>query len=193
MGPYSCASGGVASAKILEITAHKYGTSTFPTRLTQNQRRVAQGGPPQSATMRSPLRDKLCRGCGKTIDPDYTHCENCRIEEATKRMPDVAQVGRLTAHGPQAQAKRRDSRLRHVKASRACNPFAPARLAHGRVLFGENSAKPYPNLGDCDCKSDWSDMRLWQPHSPRQPTAPEALAGSCATPRYRRIRLNSSV
>ena len=94
----------------------------FPTRLTQNRKRDAQGGPPQPATMRLPHRDSHCRDCGKPIDPEYSHCGNCRIEEATTRMPNVARVGRLTAHGPQAQVKRSATQLRHGRASRAWNP-----------------------------------------------------------------------
>jgi CRISPR-associated endonuclease Cas1 len=97
------------------------GNRTFPTRLTQNRKRDAQGGPLQSATMRPPHRDKLCRSCGKSIDPDYAHCEDCRIEEATKRMPDVARVGRLTAHGSQAQLKRRNTQRRNAAARHSWN------------------------------------------------------------------------
>ena len=98
------------------------GGQHFPTRLTQNRKRSAQGGPPQPATIRLPRRQNLCRECGKPIDPENNRCGNCRIEEATKRMPDVARVGRFTAHGSQAQAKRRTTQLRHGKASRAWNP-----------------------------------------------------------------------
>ena len=98
------------------------GNQVAPTRLTQNRRRDAQGGPRQPATIRLARRESLCRECGKPIDPEYTHCERCRIEEATKRMPGVARVGRLAAHGPQAQVKRRATQLRHGQASRAWDP-----------------------------------------------------------------------
>ncbi len=97
------------------------GSRACPTRLTQNRKRDAQGGPPQSATIRL-CRENLCRDCGKSIDPAYSHCESCRIEQATKRMPDVARVGRLTAHGSQAQHKRRATQLRHGRARRVWNP-----------------------------------------------------------------------
>jgi CRISPR-associated endonuclease Cas1 len=112
------------------------GNQSFPTRLTQNRKRDAQGGPPQPATIRLPRRENLCRDCGKPIDPEYSHCGNCRIERATKRMPDVALVGRLTAHGSQAQVKRSATQLRHGKASRAWNPSTqPAWLTE--QFYGE--------------------------------------------------------
>jgi len=95
------------------------GNSSFPTRLTQNKKRNAQGGDLQSSTMRAPQRETFCHECGKAIDPDNSHCRNCRIEQVTKGMPDVARVGRLTAHGTQAQAKRKSTQLRHGRASRA--------------------------------------------------------------------------
>ena len=98
------------------------GNQILPTRLTQNRKRGAQGGSPQPATIRLPRRENLCRDCGKPIDPEYSHCGNCRIEQATKRMPEVARVGRLTAHGPQAQVKRSATQLRHGKVRRVWNP-----------------------------------------------------------------------
>ena len=122
---------------------NSFGTQLFPTRLTQNRKRDVQGGPLQSATMRPPHRDNLCRDCGKSIDPEYSHCVSCRIERATKRMPDVARVGRLTAHGSQAQAKRSATQFRHGKASRAWNPSTqPAWLTEQFY-----SAKIQPLLG----------------------------------------------
>ena len=95
----------------------------LPTRLTQSRKRCAQGGVIQTAPTRPPHRESICRECGRTVQRGNTRCGNCRIEAATRRMPDVAQVGRLTAHGSKAQAKRSATQLRNGKASRAWNPF----------------------------------------------------------------------
>ena len=79
---------------------------SYPTRLTQSQRREAHGGTVASPTTRVSRRESVCHECGKTIEGGDLHCGNCRIKVATRRMPDVARVGRLTAHSPKAQAKR---------------------------------------------------------------------------------------
>jgi len=53
-----------------------------------------------------PRREHLCRGCGKTIQSGCVNCAHCAIDDATKNMLDAARIGRLTANGPEAQAKR---------------------------------------------------------------------------------------
>jgi CRISPR-associated endonuclease Cas1 len=90
------------------------GNQILPTRLTQSRKRCAQGGVAQSVTTQPPHREDICRECGKTIQHGNTRCGNCRIETATGRMADVARVGRLTAHGPQAQAKRSNTQRRNA-------------------------------------------------------------------------------
>ncbi len=90
------------------------GNQILPTRLTQNRKRCAQGGAAQSVTTQPPHRENICRECGKTIQRGNTRCGNCRIETATGRMVDVARVGRLTAHGSQAQAKRSNTQRRNA-------------------------------------------------------------------------------
>lgn len=86
----------------------------LPTRLTQSRKRFAQGGAPQPVTTRLPQRENICQECGKTIQRGNTRCGDCRIETATRRMADVARVGRLTAHSSQAQAKRSNTQRRNA-------------------------------------------------------------------------------
>lgn len=90
------------------------GNTILPTRLTQNRKRFAQGGAAQSARAQPPRRENICRECGKTIQQGNTRCGDCRIETATGRMADVAKIGRLTAHGSQAQAKRSNTQRRNA-------------------------------------------------------------------------------
>jgi len=79
----------------------------YPTRLTQSRKRAAHGGTMPSGIKTPAPTENVCRECGKTVHGGNVHCGDCRIEAATKRMPEVARAGRLTAHGPEAQAKRR--------------------------------------------------------------------------------------
>jgi hypothetical protein len=90
------------------------GNQILPTRLTQSRKRCAQGGAAQSVIPRLPPRESICRECGKTIRTGNNRCGNCRIETATGRMADVARIGRLTAHGSQAQAKRSNTQRRNA-------------------------------------------------------------------------------
>ncbi len=90
------------------------GNQILPTRLTQSRKRCAQGGAAQSVARRLPHRENICRECGKTIQHGNSRCGNCRIETATGRMADVAKIGRLTAHGSGAQAKRSNTQRRNA-------------------------------------------------------------------------------
>ena len=89
-------------------------TQILPTRLTQNRKRDAQGGAAQAVSIQPLRRENICRECGKTIRRGNTRCGICRIGNATTRMANVAKVGRLTAHGSQAQAKRSNTQRRNA-------------------------------------------------------------------------------
>jgi CRISPR-associated endonuclease Cas1 len=91
----------------------------LPTRLTQSRKRSSQGGRTQTAQARPPQRGSICRECGREVQRGEARCGSCRIEAATRSMPDVARVGRLTAHGSQAQAKRSDTQRRNAIACHA--------------------------------------------------------------------------
>jgi CRISPR-associated endonuclease Cas1 len=76
-----------------------------PTRLTQQRRTEAKGGA-WTVRIRAPKSEHLCPGCGKTIHDRSSECAQCAVGSATKKMLDAARIGRLTANGPEAQAKR---------------------------------------------------------------------------------------
>jgi CRISPR-associated endonuclease Cas1 len=76
-----------------------------PTRLTQQRRTEAKGGV-WEPRIRLPKSEHLCPGCGKTIQNRSSECVRCSVGTATKKMLDAARIGRLTANGPEAQAKR---------------------------------------------------------------------------------------
>jgi CRISPR-associated endonuclease Cas1 len=96
-------------------------TSDFvlPTRLTQRRKREAKGGSPIASTIARPCTENLCRDCGKLIQREHTHCGTCALGEITRRMVDVARVGRLTSNSLQAQTKRRSTQRRNALAQHA--------------------------------------------------------------------------
>jgi hypothetical protein len=63
-----------------------------------------------------PETDHFCRGCGKTITNESTHCAGCAVEAATKRLISAASLGRVAARSPEARAKHGASRRRHAQA-----------------------------------------------------------------------------
>lgn len=77
-----------------------------PTHLTQVNRRAAKGGSPERTVRVAQQSDNFCPGCGKKIRSDSRTCVQCGVPTSTKNMLSAAQVGRLTANGPEAQAKR---------------------------------------------------------------------------------------
>ena len=89
------------------------------TRLTQQHKREAKGAPSLPRPIAPPRREKVCRGCGKTIKRLHTHCADCAIGGATERLMCAAKLGRVAARSPEARAKHSASRRRHAKACSA--------------------------------------------------------------------------
>jgi CRISPR-associated endonuclease Cas1 len=82
------------------------GSDSPATRLTQRHKREAKGRTSSRRVVPIPRREHLCRGCGKTIHSGRVNCARCAVDDATKNMLDAARIGRRTANGPKAQAKR---------------------------------------------------------------------------------------
>ena len=78
----------------------------FATRLTQSNKREAKSAAPVPPPIRPTRRENLCPECGKTIQPQSTKCASCALSDTTKNLLDAARIGRQTANGPEAQAKR---------------------------------------------------------------------------------------
>ena len=95
--------------------------SVLPTRLTQ-QRRTEAKGKVWTGMVKFSKADHLCRGCGKRIIEGITHCGECAITGATERLVDAARIGRQTANGPEAQAKRADTQRQNALAQHAWKP-----------------------------------------------------------------------
>jgi len=66
--------------------------------------------------IKPPKPDYFCRGCGKTIMNESTHCAGCSVEGATKRLTRAASMGGVAARSPEARSKHGATRRRHAKA-----------------------------------------------------------------------------
>ena len=95
--------------------SRRAGNSVPPTRLTQ-QRHTEAKGKVWISLVEHPKTDHLCRGCGKTITNESTHCADCAVDKASERLVGVASLGRIAARSPEARAKHGATRRRHAKA-----------------------------------------------------------------------------
>ncbi len=125
------------------------------TRLTQRHKREAKGAAPLPPPVSPARSENVCRGCGKTIRQQFTHCRSCARDGWSKHMIDVACVGRRTANSPEAQAKRRSTQRRNHEARRSWNPSSqPAWLTSQfysekvRPLLGEVSIADCPTSAE---------------------------------------------
>jgi CRISPR-associated endonuclease Cas1 len=87
------------------------------TPLTQQHRRVAKGRPSFSE-VQVPKPERLCRGCGKTVQGRSTNCKRCDTKIATKRLVQAAKAGRVAGHTLEAIAKEAATHRKHGEARR---------------------------------------------------------------------------
>jgi len=74
--------------------------------LTQAHRQEAKGTPSQPIVRALPRMENLCPGCSKKIQDRSVKCARCAAPDKMTRLLNAARIGRLTANGPEAQAKR---------------------------------------------------------------------------------------
>ena len=77
-----------------------------PTHLTQAHRRAAKGASSETSMRVAQPTENLCAGCGKKIRSDSKTCVECGVPTSTENMLRAARIGRLSANGAEAQAKR---------------------------------------------------------------------------------------
>ena len=97
-----------------------------PTRLTQRHKREAKGRSPIARVEHINGAEVRCRGCGKSIRDGRTHCAECAIPDATKRLLNAAYNGRVIAHSPAARAKEGEKQHQHANARSLWNSQIPA-------------------------------------------------------------------
>jgi CRISPR-associated endonuclease Cas1 len=94
----------------------------LPTRLTQNNKRTAKGGPTQGFLAKVPSQLNICAGCGKTIGRASKQCSECSVKTSTESLITAARLGRAIAHGQQAQARLKKTKRRHDLARQSWSP-----------------------------------------------------------------------
>src|ERR1700674_2409942 len=57
----------------------------------------------------------------KTVKGDSTNCSECDVKIATERLVEVARVGRVAGHTPEAIAKEAATHRKHAQAKAAWN------------------------------------------------------------------------
>jgi CRISPR-associated endonuclease Cas1 len=90
------------------------------TRLTQRNKREVKGS--DVPLVKAPKPERVCRGCGKEIKGDSVHCKKCDLQIATRRLVEVAQVGRIAGHTSEAIAKEAATHRKHAQARAAWSP-----------------------------------------------------------------------
>jgi hypothetical protein len=102
------------------------------TRLTQSRKRAVKGS--EVPSVKAPKPERVCRGCGKTVRRDSTNCGECDLKIATKRLVEVARVGRVAGHSPEAIAKEAATHRKHAQARAAWNPAKQPSWLTNRVF-----------------------------------------------------------
>lgn len=94
----------------------------FTTRLTHDNKRAAKGNPSQSPFTRTPSQQNVCLECGKPIDRAQRWCAQCSRKNSVAALVDGAKLGRVIAHGAQAQARLKETKRRHDLARKQWFP-----------------------------------------------------------------------
>lgn len=95
---------------------------SLSTPLTESNRRGSRGNPARPMTVQAPKPVKVCRICGATIPSDDKYCVTCAPGVSKQALVKAAQVGRLAAHAPEAEARRGETQRQHHAAKRAWKP-----------------------------------------------------------------------
>jgi len=157
-------------APVAELVAKQFWSTTqertqhasAPTHLTQKHRREAKGISSEAMAPVVPRTDNICPGCGKTIQDRSASCARCAVDDATKNMLNGARIGRLTANGPAAQAKRAIKARKNAFAQHSWKEIGPTHMAHPRGVLPENSAITIKRSNVCHSINDWSHRLLKQ-------------------------------
>jgi CRISPR-associated endonuclease Cas1 len=107
------------------------------TRLTPQHKREAKGALSLPSPISPPIRENVCRGCGKTIEQRRTHCADCAIDGATERLVSVAKRGRVAARSPESRAKHSVSRRRNAEACSAWDATSQPAWLTSEVFSGK--------------------------------------------------------
>jgi CRISPR-associated endonuclease Cas1 len=110
-------------ARVLWSTISKPARRRVPaTTLTQDHRRAAKGGVPTASPKLPPRPPTVCQVCGTTIRFGRSYCPTCNLTVAREGMIEVAKLGRVKGHSPEARAQQAEKQRRHAAAVKVWNP-----------------------------------------------------------------------
>jgi CRISPR-associated endonuclease Cas1 len=104
-------------SRTLWLALPKPARQLYPaTRLTQNRRREAKGGPLEKPGKTAPQPPRICRTCGATLKRGKSHCTSCAIAVSRQGLIEAARLGRIATHSPKAEALRSATQRRQAAA-----------------------------------------------------------------------------
>jgi CRISPR-associated endonuclease Cas1 len=92
------------------------------TRLTQTQRRIAQGGNPSPPAHPGPRPVQVCLSCGGRTNREANYCARCAKDVSRTNLVDVAKLGRIAAQSAEAAARRASTQKRQHVSRKAWDP-----------------------------------------------------------------------
>jgi hypothetical protein len=109
--------------RTLWTTKPKPARQFFPaTRLTQGRRREAKGKSVTLPAQPAPRPPRVCRICGVSIEEGRSYCASCAITVSKENLIELAKVGRVAGHTPEARARQAEKQCRHAAESKAWHP-----------------------------------------------------------------------
>jgi hypothetical protein len=149
-------------ARVLWKTTHKPARTCAPaTRLTQQNRSRAKGGSLTQPVKLPPRPPSACRWCGVTIKSGRTYCVSCGVTFSRESLSDVAKLGRVAGHSPEARARQAVKQRQHAAAVKSWNPSdKPDWLTE--EVFRE---KIQPRLADITVPVISSALSISQPYA----------------------------
>jgi ribosomal protein S14 len=92
------------------------------TRLTQRRKREAKGSAPIPPLKPAPQPQSICRVCGRPTAVGRSYCAACAGGVSRENLIEVAKLGRVVGHSPEARARQAEKQRRHAAELKAWNP-----------------------------------------------------------------------
>ena len=64
----------------------------------------------------------VCRFCGASIEAGRSYCASCGVTVSRENLIEVAKLGRIAGHSPEARARQAEKQRRHAAELKAWNP-----------------------------------------------------------------------
>jgi hypothetical protein len=110
-------------ARVLWKTTSRPGRRCAPaTRLTQDHRRQAKEAVAPIRPKLPPRPPSVCRGCGASIKYGRTYCPSCGVTFSRESLIELAKVGRVAGHSPEARNRQAEKQRQHAAAVKSWHP-----------------------------------------------------------------------